>query len=323
MTRSAKVFLTIILSVGLLGTATYLGVGFVLHNLLSDVTQGCQNRENRPDFFVDNSNYFERPGADYSAYFMERYETVTLPSREAGINLSGWYIPGESNGPAVIIVHGFTSCKYSTGNLIQAGMLNRAGYAVLVMDMRDSGDSDFEDGRSAIGNEEYLDVLGGFDWLQSEKGHTADEIGVVGNSLGAATALIAFAQEPELPAVFVDSPFDNLPQIIREELDRESYPRFLYTAGIIAARLRGDNILFSDPHDAITNANGRPIFITHGTADSRIGVHHSYQLRDRAETLGVDATFWILEGYDHTKALGQMSAAYETELVAFFDTAIR
>jgi dipeptidyl aminopeptidase/acylaminoacyl peptidase len=164
--------------------------------------------------------------------------------------------------------------------------------------------------------------LGAFDWLQTEKGHSAYHIGVIGNSLGAATALIAFSKEPKLAAAFVDSPFDNLPQIIREELAREGYPQFLYRSGLIAARMRGDNINFNNPHDAIDNANGRPIFVTHGTADGRIGVHHSRQLEDRAELVGADATFWIIDGLDHVKAVGQKSTEYEAQLVRFFEEAL-
>ena len=298
----------------------YVGIGFVMHGQLSDISNGCRNRDNRPDQFSDVSNYLEVENLDLSQYFMENYESVRFSSRDANFTLSGWYIPGESGKPAIINLHGLGSCKYSVVNLMQAGMLNNAGYSVLMMDVRDAGDSDYEDGRSAIGNEEYLDALGGFDWLQAEKGH--DTVAILGNSLGAATALIAFAQEPELAAAFVDSPFDNLPQIIREELTREGYPQFLYASGLIAARLRGDNIAFNNPHDAITNANGRPIFITHGTADTRIGVHHTEQLAERGKAADQNVSIWIIEGIEHVKAVGQIPAEYEQRMLEFFENAL-
>jgi fermentation-respiration switch protein FrsA (DUF1100 family) len=134
--------------------------------------------------------------------------------------------------------------------------------------------------------------------------------------------LIAFSKEPNLAAAFVDSPFDNLPQIIREELTREGYPQFLYAAGLIGARLRGDNINFNNPYDAIENANGRPIFVTHGTADGRIGVHHAHQLEERAKAERADVTFWIVSGMDHVKAAGQRPEEYEAQLVHFFEQAL-
>ena len=323
MTRMRKIGLSIFGIIILLAGVGYIGIGLSLHGILTDISNGCRNRSNRPDVFSDVTDYFDPANPDLTQYFMQEYETVTFESREAGLNLSGWYVPGEADGPAVISVHGIGSCKYSVVNLTQAGMLNKAGYSVLVMDVRDAGDSDFEDGRSAIGNEEYLDVLGGFDWLQSEKMHTPDQIGILGNSLGAATALIAFSQEPDLAAAFVDSPFDNLPQIIREELSREGYPQFLYASGLIAARLRGDDIAFNNPHNAIDNANGRPIFIVHGTGDTRIGVHHSEQLGQRGIDQGADVTVWIEDGFEHVKMVGQIPEEYERRLVSFFDQALR
>ncbi|MEM9773892.1 MAG: alpha/beta fold hydrolase [Chloroflexota bacterium] len=299
---------------------TYVAFGLVMHGQLTDISNGCRNRDNRPDQFSDVTNYLEAEGLDLSQYFMETYETVIFTSREDGIMLSGWYIPGNAYTPAIINLHGLGSCKYSVVNLMQAGMLNNAGYSVLMMDVRDAGDSDYEDGRSAIGNEEYLDALGGFDWLQTEKKH--DTVAVLGNSLGAATALIAFAQEPKLAAAFVDSPFDNLPQIIQEELVREGYPPFLYASGLIAARMRGDNIAFNNPHDAINNANGRPIFVTHGTADTRIGVHHTEQLAERASAAGENVSVWIIDDVEHVKAVGKMPIEYEKRMLDFFNNAL-
>lgn len=323
MSNLNKTLLIVTSIIVVLAIGGYIGIGLFMHGQLADISNGCKNRTNRPDNFSDVTNYFDPVNPDLSSYQMATYETVTFQSRDTSLNLSGWYIPGDPGAGAVISVHGLGSCKYSVVNLLQAGMLNNAGFSVLIMDVRDAGDSDFEDGLSAIGNEEYLDVLGGFDWLQAEKGHSADQIGILGNSLGAATTLIAFSQEQELAAAFVDSPFDNLPQIIREELAREGYPQFLYASGLIAARLRGDNINFNNPHDAIENANGRPIFVTHGTADGRIGVHHARQLEERATAFGADATFWIIDGLDHVKAAGQRTEEYEVQLVRFFEKALR
>ena len=323
MHKISRIIIGTLLALLLLGGPAFIGIGLYMHGQLADISNGCRNRSNSPASFSDHSGHFDPEKPDLTIYYMEEFETVTFESRESGINLSAWYIPAGEGAPAVISVHGLGSCKYSVVNLMQAGMLHNAGYAVLVMDVRDSGDSDYEDGLSAIGNEEYLDVLGGFDWLQANKGHSAEQIGILGNSLGAATALIAFAQEPDLAAAFVDSPFDNLPQIIQEELAREGFPQFLYAAGLIAAQIRGDDIAFNNPHDAIDRADGRPIFITHGTADGRIGVHHAEQLRQRAEEQNADVTVWILDGYDHVKAVGQHTDAYEKELVSFFDGALK
>ena len=87
--------------------------------------------------------------------------------------------------------------------LIPAGMLARNGINVLLIDLRDVGDSTYEDGRSAIGNEEYMDVLGVFDWLTWARRARAERVGLAANSLGGASAVYAFSEEPRIFAVFV------------------------------------------------------------------------------------------------------------------------
>ena len=187
----------------LLGSG-YLAVSYVLYNVLANIEDGCQTSlANRPDNFTDRSGYW-RDDFDYAAYFMPNYEAVRFPSREAAFTIAGWYVEADPDAPTVIVVHGLGSCKNAHTVLVPSGILHNAGFNVLMLDMRDVNESDYEDGRFALGNEEYLDVLGGWDWLVNEKNIPPQRIGLMGNSLGAATVLIAFAQEPQVAAVFVD-----------------------------------------------------------------------------------------------------------------------
>jgi dipeptidyl aminopeptidase/acylaminoacyl peptidase len=309
----------ILFTSGVLLIGAYLAVSYILYDELTNIEDGCQNHPpNRPDNFTDRSNSW-REDFDYAAYFMPDYEAVRFPSREEEINIAGWYVETAPDAPAVIIVHGLGSCKNNHTVLVPAGMLAKADFNVLMLDMRDVNESDYEDGRFAVGNEEYLDVLGGWDWLVNEKGIPPNRIGMVGNSLGAATVLIAFSQEPQVTAVFVDSPFDNLPQIIDEELDRNNYPHFLTPGGILMARLvAGDNVVAHNPYEAIERANGRSLYVVHGTVDSRISVQHSYQLQERSQTLRANVTFWFPEGIEHVDAASAATAEYEARLVSFF-----
>lgn len=303
----------------------YLGIGIFIHRQLANISEACQEALalNRPDHFEDVYDSWE--GFDFTPYYMEKYENVRFPSRDPKFEIAGWYVETNPSEPVVILVHGIRSCKNNITVLTPAGMLVRHGYNVLMIDVRDAGESDYEDGLSAVGTEEYLDLLGAWDWLQVEKSYPAERIGLVGNSLGAATALIAFAQEPRVAAVFVDSPFDNLPQIINEELDRNGYPTFLSLSSIWAAQLTaGDNLIGVDPADAIRNANGRPVFILHGTADTRINVQHTYQLQTLARNLGVNSVeTWTPDGVGHVQAAWLMTDEYESRLVAFFNAALK
>lgn len=318
-----KKILFFIWTIGLLLTSSYLAVSYVLYDALASVEGGCQSPlANRPDNFEDPGGFW-RADFDYPAYFMPNYESVRFPSRDASFMIAGWYVEAAPDAPAVIVVHGLGACKNAHTVLVPAGMLHKAGFNVLMLDMRDVNESDYEDGRFALGNEEYLDVLGGWDWLVNEKQIPPQRIGLMGNSLGAATVLIAFAQEPQVAAVFVDSPFDNLPQIIDEELARAQYPRFLRPGGILMARVvAGDNILAHNPYEAVEMANGRPLAVVHGTADGRIHVRHSYQLQERVLQAGANAIFWFPEGVDHIQAASAQTSEYELRLVSFFEESL-
>ena len=122
---------------------------------------------------------------------------------------------------------GLGGCKNSIAVLVPAGMLHCNGFNVLLIDLRDTGDSTFQDGRSTIGNEEHHDVLGAWDWLVNEKGIDPERIGVFANSLGGANANYAFSAEPRIAAIFLQSTFGDLQQIISAELARSGYPTLL------------------------------------------------------------------------------------------------
>ena len=298
--------------------ALYLAVSYVVYDKLSKVTSGGgENSENIPTTFVMTVD--EWSSFDVSPYFMPDFETVHFPSRQHGLTLTGWFIESKPDSPAVILTHGLNGCKCSPRILTIAGMLHRNGFNVLMYDMRDHGESDIEDGRAAVGNEEYQDLLGAWDWLVEEKHLDPNRIGVFGESLGAGTTLIAFGQEPRLAAAFVDSPYSDLPQIIDEELARNHYPLFLAPGGIFMARLiAGDNLTAFSPKDAINNNAGRPIYIVHGAADTRIDVHHTRQLAELATQAGANVTVWIPEGVGHANAVFASPDEYEQRLVTFF-----
>ena len=216
--------------------AAYLGAGYTLYDQLSTVKRNPQNALNTPAHFQVNEAPFQK--FDTAPYAMPDYQAVRFPSRQPGLMLAGWYVPGDPAAPAIVVTHGLSSCKCEGAIIVAAGMLHRHGFNVLLYDLRNHGESDSDGGRTAIGNKEYLDVLGAWDWLAA-KGFPPERIGVYGASLGAGTTLIAFGEEPRIAAAFVDSPFSDLRQVIDETLTRQHYPTVLAYSGLWMARLVG------------------------------------------------------------------------------------
>lgn len=273
---------------------------------------------NTPDQWRITSG--DRLAENVSAYQFQTYENVSFsPRGDPDLRLAAWWVEAAPEAPALIIVHGIRSCKCSSTILMTGHLAHQSGYSVLMLDLRDHGESDVEDGRVSIGTREYRDVLGAWDWLQAEQGLEAARIGIVGMSMGAGTTLIAFAQEPEVAAIWVDSGYLSLRDIIEEELTREGYPTWLGWGGVQWARvLAGDDVLHPSPEDAIAAAAGRPIGIVHGDADDRVFPHHSQALAERAGAAGANVTAWWPAGVTHVDAVFAAPLEYQTRLDAFF-----
>lgn len=261
---------------------------------------------------------------DPTPYLMPDFQDVTFTSRDAHrYRLQAWWVPAASpTAPAVILVHGQSSCRRDPVLLLPAGMLHRNGFSVLLVDLRDHGDSEVEDARFANGSEEYLDVLGAWDWLIGN-GTDPDRIGVLGESLGAAVATIAAGEEPRIAALWEGSSYANYRTIATEELRRLGYPELLLDAAVLMGRLiSGDEVTSRNPDTEIARMAGRPLFIVHGAEDLRIDPHHARDLATAAAAGGTPVDPWIVPGAHHSEAAFINPTEYEARLVEFFGVAL-
>jgi fermentation-respiration switch protein FrsA (DUF1100 family) len=316
-----KGLLIVLIVVALLLIVGYSGMGYVIYSKLADVKGSCDEHiANRPDRLEFRGDW---PPFDVSPYAMADYEVVRFPSRQEGLDIAAWWVEQDSGAPAVILVDGLGGCKNSIAILVPAGMLWRNGFSVLLLDLRDTGDSSYEDGRSSIGNEEYLDVLGAWDWLVETQGIAPERIGLFANSLGGATALYAFSKEPRVAALFLQSSFGNLGQVIAAELKRNGYPAVLVPSTIAMGRvIGGENLVQHDPISAIAKAGDRPVYIVHSRADTRIAVHQSEQLAAAAQAAGVDVTTWFPDQSEHVQTPAVYPEEFKRRMTGFFEEAL-
>jgi dipeptidyl aminopeptidase/acylaminoacyl peptidase len=270
---------------------------------------------------------FTAGGFDTGPYAMPAYEEVGFPSRdtrEPRVTIRAWWVPApEPGAPAVILVHGRDSCRRDPVVLLPAGMLARNGFSVLMIDMRDQGDSDIEDGRSGWGSEEYLDILGAWDWLQSAKGLPASRIGLVGESLGASSAIIAMGEEPAIAATWADSGFADLGVLFDERIAREGYPTWLRPGVVAWAWISAnDDLLSRRPLDEVGKIAARPLAVVHGLADDELDVHHAKDLAIAHATFVPGYEPWLVPRAPHLQAAFAEPAEYERRIVEFFRTSL-
>jgi dipeptidyl aminopeptidase/acylaminoacyl peptidase len=207
-------------------------------------------------------------------------------------------------------------------------MLHRAGFSVFLMDMRDHGDSEGDDGRFAGGSEEYLDVLGGWDWVL-DQGVPADRIGVFGVSFGAISSVIAGGQEPRVAAVWADSVASRLDEgmgnyVVDQLGDPTGLARVVVPGALVWARLlAGDNLTKFNPIDEVANYAGRSVAFVHGAEDAVLPASMSVEMQAAAAAAGATTPdAWVVPGAEHSEAVYNAPEEYETRLLSFFTAAL-
>jgi uncharacterized protein len=142
------------------------------------------------------------------------YTDATLLTRD-GIKLAAWYIPGPgTRSDGIVLVHGIGANRQ--GLLPLAGALHARGYHVLLFDLRAHGASAGD--TSTLGVRETLDVDVAVKYLQMQPGVDPARIGVYGQSLGAATVLMAAAADDDIHAVVSESPFASARWLVGNQL---------------------------------------------------------------------------------------------------------
>lgn len=254
------------------------------------------------------------------------YEAVTFPSvgDEAPLLLHGWYLAAQANGakpkPGVIVfAHGYRQNRLQEDvpALALARDLVRAGYDVLLFDFRNSGQSPGQ--VTTVGILEQRDLLGAVQYARQRRPDA--RVGLLGFSMGAATAIQAAAASLDVAAVVADSPFADLEAYLEENLSVWSgLPHYPFTPLILSLipPLIGADPAAMSPVRAVAAFAGRPLLLIHGTADAKIPLEDSRAIAQQARAHAA-VELWTVEGADHVKAYAHNPAAYTKKVLAFFD----
>lgn len=244
------------------------------------------------------------------------FEPVTFTSAD-GLRLAGWHIPS-GNGATVILCHGLGTNRADM--LPRAVLLAEHGYGSLLFDFRAHGESEGE--MVTYGYAETNDVLAAVDYLLARPDVDPQRIGILGGSLGAATAIRAAARSMHLKAVVVESAFTSLEDEIAFNFTAFSglppVP-FAPLTVAFAQRQTGRRISEVRPIDDIPSISPRPVFIIHGTDDDTIPAEQGLRLYEAA---GEPKELWMVDGMGHESALGVFPDEYERRVIGFFDKSL-
>jgi fermentation-respiration switch protein FrsA (DUF1100 family) len=241
------------------------------------------------------------------------YQNVTFPASD-GVTLRGWYLPSQ-NGAAVIVGHGIGAHRA----LGPTEILARNGYGVLAFDWRAHGESDGD--LCTFGYYEVLDVEGALAWLQAQPDVDPERIGILGESMGAVTAIRAAARMPDIKAVVADSPYPSLEDGIRNIWRGTGLPAFPFVPLQIALGEWSTGLDLDDmqPLDDVAAISPRPILILAGGQDPIIGPDAGQRYYAAA---GEPKDLWFEPDLGHVSFEKAMPAEYERRVVSLFDAAL-
>jgi dipeptidyl aminopeptidase/acylaminoacyl peptidase len=229
-----------------------------------------------------------------------------------GLTLRGWYLSAGHQRHLVVLVHGMWSSWLEMAGLGKD--LHEQGFDVLLFDLRGHGESD--PSRLYLGRRERTDIRAVMDWAKSE-GFSNDRIGWLGYSMGGSTVLMEAARNPEIQVAVVDSPYGDLPELLKKQLSLHSgLPRWFNPGILLAARwvfgVRTDDLI---PIRFARSWGERPVLLIHGESDTIVPVG---QARELAHTLGASCLMLTLPGVEHVQAYQSDREAYIQTVSSFF-----
>ncbi|HEV2113413.1 MAG TPA: alpha/beta fold hydrolase, partial [Terriglobales bacterium] len=238
-----------------------------------------------------------------------------------GVVLRGWYVhPKDSNGSAVLLLHGITDNR--EGMAGYAKLFLDAGYAVLLPDARDHGESG--GAIATYGLKETDDVHRWVSWIYTYDPPRAGCVYGFGESYGAALILQSLAEETRYCAVAVESSFSTAREMSYERVSGplhlgswfgRTFGQPVIASAAVYGRLRYDiDLLQPNPMAALRHSTV-PALLIHGMKDRNVEPRHSIAL---AQAAPGHVQLWLVPNAWHTGAWAASPHEFETVVLQWF-----
>ena len=236
---------------------------------------------------------------------------ITFPT-ERGRWLSGWLLDGDPRTGRVVICHGWGVNRLFMLSL--ARPLQRAGWQVLLFDVRNHGNSDADDFSSMPRFAE--DILAAVTWLRRDDNGDEGPLVIAGHSVGAAATLLAAAWRDDVDGVISLSGFVHPERMMQRWLAARHIPFvpfgwlvLRYVEAVIGHRFAAIAPV------AVIRRIRAPVLIAHGRRDRVIPPTDAEALAQAGDP-GTTTLVWLEGGHDISDEL----ADQWPRLVTFLDS---
>lgn len=249
--------------------------------------------------------------------YEERWSRKPFTLEAEGAVISGELIENPmcpENAPrAVIVCHGHTVNRYCS--LKYADIFYRAGYHIVLYDERYFGESTGE--ICTLGQNEVKDLALVIQYTRRYFGDGC-VIGLHGESMGAATALLSLAYE-NTDFIVADCPFADTELLMQELIVSKLHMRtklLMPFVKFLAKLIYSYDIASVSPIKAV-EASDTPICFMHGSGDRLIDCNHSKMMYEAARN--PKSVLNLFDGADHAMSIVSDRESYEKLLLEFLD----
>ncbi len=261
----------------------------------------------------------DKENADLTpASFQLAYEDVAFRSTD-GTELKGWWVPASPSKGSVVMVHGLNRARIEMVKRVP--FAHAHGWSTILIDLRHHGAS--AGGATTFGVKEKEDVKAAARFARER---APGPVVLWGVSLGAASAVLAAAEDPEVKGLICDSSFRSLGDTVRHHL--RVFRGFRWWLRIVPSwptteltifwmgRRGGFDPAQSNVQAAAAHLGGRPTLFVANSDDRRMPKEIAFDLKAAA---GDSASVLIIPGKSHGGAWRDGTAAYEAAAAVVLD----
>lgn len=239
--------------------------------------------------------------------------SISLGSK-SGATISGWHIPADDSRGVIVLLHGIRGSRLSM--LERARFLNNAGYSIVMVDLQGHGESSGE--QITIGHLEKRDAKAAVEFARKQ--HPTEPIGVIGVSLGGASALLA--SPLGIDALVIESVYPDIESAINNRVAARLGPLSAIPAWLLLMQLEprlGIEKSQLRPIDHVPDI-GCPVLIISGSEDLHTTAEETKRMYEAAQK---PKELWLVDGAAHVDLLAAATTEYVSRVKRFLDKHLR